>query len=346
MDGWEYFRSNLLTLAAMAAAFIVAGGIIASAHHLLLGRRKNMEQARQFPRQIIMVLVILFCTIGIILALPVSESARNQLIGLLGILLSGMIAFSSSSAMANLIAGFLLRITRPFRIGDFIRVQDHFGRVSEMGLFDTEIQSETRELIHIPNAVLVRNPVSTTHRAGALISVTLSLGYELDHAKIEKLLIQSAELSGLKDPFVHIIELGNFSISYRVSGVLEELKGMITAKSRLHAEILDTLHRENIEIMSPGYMNQRRLDENRKAIPPSVSVETPSSAPAAEEIIFDKAEEAERQETEKQTLQHNLETLEQELKTAEGDEKKKLKAQLQTLSQRLDNLNKSENEDR
>ncbi|WP_372793925.1 mechanosensitive ion channel family protein [Pontiella sp.] len=345
MSGWEYFQNNLFTLATMAVSFIIAGGIIAGAHRLLLGRKKNLEQARLFPRQLILLVVVLFCTIGVILVLPVSESARNQLIGLLGILLSGMIAFSSSSAMANLIAGFLLRITRPFRIGDFIRVQEHFGRVSEMGLFDTEIQSETRELIAVPNAVLVRNPVATTHSAGALISATLSLGYDLDHSRIETLLSKAAEQSGLKDPFVHIIELGNFAISYRVSGILEEVKGMITAKSRLHTAILDTLHGENIEIMSPSYMNQRRLADDQKAVPPSITIETPTAAPAAEEIIFDKAEEAERQETEKQTLQKRREDLELEAKEAVGDEKKKLKEQIQTISQNLDNLNKPDTEE-
>ncbi|MDZ8119429.1 mechanosensitive ion channel family protein [Pontiella agarivorans] len=345
MRGWEYLQDNLFTLAAMAVAFVVAGGIIAGAHWLLLGRKKNMEQARLFPRQIAMLLVILFCTIGIILVLPVSESARNQLIGLLGILLSGTIAFSSSSAMTNLIAGFLLRITRPFRIGDFIRVQDHFGRVSELGLFDTEIQSETRELIAIPNAVLVRHPVATTHSAGAIVSATLSLGYELDHTRIQDLLGRAAGRSGLKDPFIHIIELGNFSISYRVSGVLEEVKGMITAKSRLHEAILDTLHGENIEIMSPAYMNQRRLGDEQKAVPPSITADTPSAAPAAEDIIFDKAEEAAQQETEKETLLNHIEDLQLQAKSAEGEEKKVLKAQIQAGTERLDALKKApENE--
>ena len=33
------------------------------------------------------------------------------------------------------------------------------------------------------------------------------------------LLIEAAEKSGLEEPFVHIIEIGNYSITYRISGL-------------------------------------------------------------------------------------------------------------------------------
>jgi small-conductance mechanosensitive channel len=338
MIGWGHLKSGLYTLSALAAAFLIAGGMIAVAYWLLLGRRKTREQSRLFPRQIALLLVVLFSIVGVILVLPVSDSARNQLIGLLGILLSGMVAFSSSTAMTNLLAGFLLRLTKPFRIGDFIRVGDHFGRVSELGLFDTEIQGETRELIAIPNAYLIRTPVSTTHSKGAIISATLSLGYDIDHSRIETLLCEAAEQSGLTDPFVHIIQLGDFSVTYRISGLLEEVKGMITANSRLYAAILDTLHRENIEIMSPSVMNQRRISDNQKIIPPTITGDVNSGIATAEEIIFDKAEQAEQQETEKQTLQKRIETLEQASKTADPTEKKKLKEQIQSIEDHLKTL--------
>ena len=55
--------------------------------------------------------------VALVLAFPVSESSRNQIIGLIGLLLSGIIAFSSSTIFANLMAGIMLRVTRPFGTG-------------------------------------------------------------------------------------------------------------------------------------------------------------------------------------------------------------------------------------
>lgn len=71
-----------------------------------------------------------------------------------------MLAFSSTTMFSNIIAGNMMRFTRPFITGDFIRVNDYAGRVTERGLFDCEIQTENRELIVIPNNFLINNPVT------------------------------------------------------------------------------------------------------------------------------------------------------------------------------------------
>ena len=57
-------------------------------------------------------------------------------------------------------AGFMLRSIRNFHPGDFIVVDGHRGRVSELGLLRTEIQTERRTLTTFPNLYLVSNPVT------------------------------------------------------------------------------------------------------------------------------------------------------------------------------------------
>lgn len=333
-------------LAYIAAIVLAAGAVIKATHWLLLGRLKNLDHARRLPRQIILLLISMVITVAAILLLPISESARNQLIGLLGIFISGLVAFSTSTTVANFTAGLLLRTTKPFSIGDFIRAGDYFGRVSDQGLFDTEIQSESRELIAIPNTYLIRNPVATVHSSGAIVSTTLSLGYETDHSKIETLLCEAAEESGLKDPFVHILELGNFAVTYRISGLLPEVKWIITANSKLNAAILDTLHREGMEIMSPSYMNQRRLKEDWKAVPPNITADAHVGVETAEEIVFDKAEEAERLETEKQKQQQSLVDLEEQLKNALPKDKKIIKQRIQQIHTQLKQQQETEDSEK
>lgn len=232
-----------------------------------------------------------------------------------------------TAVTSNLLAGVLLRITKPFRVGDFIRIGEHFGRVSERGLFDTEIQTETRELIALPNTYCISNPVTTIRSSGTIISASLSLGYDLDHTRIEPLLMEAAKSSGLSEPFVHILELGNFSVTYRVSGLLEDPKRLISARSKLYARVLDTLHGHGIEIMSPSFMNQRKIDDNTK-------LEEPESL--AEDIAFDKAEQAEQLEYEKLQLAKEIEKLEASLKQlTDEDEKKVNKEELESMYERL-----------
>lgn len=306
--------------------------ILWAAHWLLITRQPDLGNERKFPRQLIMLGLSVLGLLISVLVLPVSESSRNQLIGLIGLLISGIFAFSSTTVTSNLMAGVLLRITKPFRVGDFIRVGDHFGRVSERGLFDTEIQTETRELIALPNTYCISNPVTTIRSSGTIISASLSLGYDIDHRRIEPLLVEAAQTSGLTEPFVHILELGNFSVTYRVSGFLEESKRLISARSNLCTCVLDILHRDGIEIMSPSFMNQRKLGDSAKIIPSTIVMPTSDNRKSeAEDIAFDKADRAEALENEKLHVKREIERLEVSLKQLSNDEAKK--AQRETLEQ-------------
>ena len=309
------------------------------AHLLLIARQTDLGSEKLFPRLLTMMGLTLIGMVVIVLAIPVESDTRNQIIGLIGLVISAVFVFSSGNIFANLMAGILLRVTSPFRVGDFIQVNEHFGRVAERGLFDTEVQSESRELIAIPNTLLVTHPVATVRNSGVIVSTTLSLAYDLNHNQIRPLLLEAAATSGLKEPFVHIQALGDFSITYRISGVLTEAKELIAARSNLRIAVLDILHREHIEIVPSG---QRQLDAAEKALLRSARQREKQKAwvdnTVAEEIVFDKAEQAEQFSTEKSQLHGGIAALEEQLKTAEGEEKQVVSLELEHMKEQLATL--------
>lgn len=292
------------------------------ANWLLIRRHADLGNERKFPRQLIMLGLVIAGIVAVAMALPASVSTRNQVIAFLGLVVSGIFAFSSTTIFANLMGGIMMRITRPFRAGDFIEVKDVFGRVSERGLLDTEIQTETRQLIAVPNTFLINNPVSVIRSSGTIVSASLSLGYDVHHAVVVPLLKEAAVSSGLEDPFVHVSQLGDFSITYKVNGMLKDVKSLLTSRSRLLTSILDTLHREGIEIVSPNFMNQRPLKDGMLFIPEQIHRHQPAPQAHAEEMVFDKAEEAEKRELEQLRLESEIENLEDQLKGTE-DEKER-----------------------
>jgi hypothetical protein len=90
--------------------------------------------------------------------------------------------------------------------------------------------------------------------------------------------------------------MGDFSVTYRVAGLLKEVKQLISTQSKLRASVLDELHREGIEIVSPTFMNSRAFEVGARFLPPETA--EPESIPepeplGPEELVFDKAEEAE-----------------------------------------------------
>lgn len=344
----EFFSVLQVYLPALAAAVMVAL-LLWGMDWLLLRRSPDLGAELRLPRQLIMLLLTLAGMLIVLLLIPMSDMARGQILSLLGLVITGVIALSSTTFVANAMAGLMLRAVSSFRSGDFVRIGEQFGRVTERGLFHTEIQTEERELTTLPNLYLVNNPVTVVRTSGTIVSATLSLGYDISRKRIEELLKKAAAEAGLEEPFVQVRSLGDFSVSYRVAGFLEEVKQLLTARSNLQKCILDVLHDDGVEIVSPAFMNQRQLPEVRKVIPEADVAEGGSSAAVVEEeleaLIFDKAEEAEKLEWDRKELtdiKQHLEELETLRNEADEAGRARIEADIEAARRRLETLSQQQ----
>ena len=276
----------------------VVGVGLSIANWLLFRRRCDLSEESMFHGRIAMLLLAGLGVVLVLIALPLDPETESGLFTLLGLLLTAVIALSSTTFVANAMAGWMLRAVRSFKPGDFVRVGEHFGRVTGRRIFHTEIQVEDRDLTTLPNLYLISHPITVVRASGTIVSATVSLGYDNPHSLIEPLLVKAAKRAELEEPFVQIMELNDFSVTYRVAGLLPEVKQILTARSNLRAMMLDTLHDANIEIVSPTFMYQRQTDGEARSLPRqsrSYWQPTPQAEDKIpEELIFDKAEQAER----------------------------------------------------
>ena len=290
-------------------------------------RRREKKYGRQaaFSRQLTRVFFTISLVTGLIATFPVSGEIRGQLLGFWGILISAALALSSTTFLGNLLAGFMLKTIGNFSVGDFIRANDYFGRVSELGIFHVEVQIEESQLVALPNLLVATKGVEVFPDTGILISTTVSLGYDLHRLQVEPALIEAALNAGLEEAFVRIIELGNHAVTYRLSGLLREVKTIISSRSRLNACVLDSLHGKGMEILSPDFMNQRRKSGNQPVIPPMPEQQMAKGTgipetQEPEQLIFAKAEAAEKIET----LVEGMDKLKERIESGK-EEKKRLK---------------------
>lgn len=320
MDYLKSIPDLLLDWLPFLMTLLIAILVVAAAYQILIKRRPP-KSGNIVSRQLLIATLAGILVVLLILELPIDNEPRGQLMSLLGILVTAAVALSSTTLLGNAMAGFMLRSIRNFRAGDFIVVDGHRGRVSELGLLRTEIQTERRNLTTFPNLYLVTNPVTVVRASGTFISSTVSLGYDVPRENIENCLLEAAENAGLTDPFVFVLELGDFSITYQAAGFLEEVKYLISAESKLRECMLDSLHRGGVEIVSPTFMNQRQLKEQifipkgseRPKPEPSLADE-----PRPEERMFDKAEIAEHEAKAEEKLKGVLDEIEELDKDHDG----------------------------
>ena len=131
-------------------------------------------------------------------------------------------------------------------------------------------------------------------------------------------------------------------MKYRVAGLLEEVKYLVSARSLLRGKILDRFHDAGVEIVSPNFMNTRMIQDGTRIIPETVR-EAPvaDASPLPEELIFDKAEEAGAVEALKGELEGykaRIAELEAVIKDASEAEKVQAKTELDTLQGKVEQL--------
>jgi len=331
---------NFKNLAITLVAFI----LVYIAVKKLLERQSRGHRDRQMINQIILVSIFTVGAIAVILAIPMSETTRTNVTQLMGIVISAVLALSSSTFIGNALAGVLLRFVGSHKPGDIIRIDHHFGKITERGLFHTEIQTDNSDLMTLPNLYLTTKPVEVIRSSGTIISTTVSLGYDVSRLKIEKCLLSAAKLAGLKNTFIYITELGDYSVSYKINGLLDDTGKILITKSNLNGKVLDKLHEAGIEIVSPTFMNQRPIAG--QVFIPSINKQEKASIPTSEDspeaIVFDKAVKAESIEKRKQKreeLDKKIETLRSEIKVEKDDKKKdSIKKQIEQLKKGRDEL--------
>jgi small conductance mechanosensitive channel len=83
---------------------------------------------------------------------------------------------------------------QPFKVGEWIEVQDYYGRVIERNLIQTKILTPDNEIVIIPNSTLLKRSVINRTRSGALrVQIPVVVSTAIDLAKIEDELLHIAE---------------------------------------------------------------------------------------------------------------------------------------------------------
>lgn len=312
----------------------------------LLRRYFDERPQLKYRRQLYQIAGVLLAILLLILSFTMTENAsqlRGQLLNFYAIIVSATIALSSTTLIGNILAGIMLKSIGNCRPGDYITVGDHFGRISEMDLLHTEIQTEERDLTTLPNLYLVTKPVRVMRSSGTVISVEVSLGYDVSRHRVEKLLLKAADETELESPFVQIRDLGDHSVTYRIAGLLTEVKRLLEKRRQLRGRTLDVFHAEGIEVVSPTFMNTRALQEHQTFIADVDVPAAPKRSKSADSVVFDKAHKAQSVEN----LRDALAEAEDRIRACNGiiadsdDDQtvEEVKAEISGLEERIERIN-------
>ena len=122
--------------------------------------------------------------VGVLSALLVIPPVRALAGGILAssAVIGLVIGFASQRTIGNVVAGILIAITQPLRLGDRVTVEDTEGIVEEIGLTYTWIRTRDNDRLVVPNEKLASESIrnSTIRSAETLAEVQVQVPASAD----------------------------------------------------------------------------------------------------------------------------------------------------------------------
>ncbi len=175
-----------------------------------------------------------------------------------------MVSLGSAGMVNQVMSGLVAVYSRALKPGDYVRVGEHEGLITEVGLLSTKMQTRRREEITIPNAVLVgTSSVNYSRLAGeqgAIVATSVTIGYDSPWRQVHALLLLAAERTPAlrREPRPRVLQraLSDFYVEYQLLAHLDRPEDRLQALSDLHAQIQDAFNEFGVQIMSPNFEAQ------------------------------------------------------------------------------------------
>ncbi len=221
----EMFRGLLDRLPYIGAAlvvfiifFLIAKGVRALVRNLAERLRKRRNVGIVLGRLAQWVILFVGLLVALVIAIP--SFKPGQLVQLLGIS-SVAIGFAFRDILQNFLAGILLLLREPFRVGDEIEYLTYKGTVEEVETSATVIKTYDGRRVVIPNGELLTNAVTVnTAYAHRRLEYDVGIGYGDDIAQAKKLLLEAvSEIDGILDepaPDAIVFDLASHSVNIRL----------------------------------------------------------------------------------------------------------------------------------
>jgi len=223
-------------------------------------------------RRLISVLIWLF---AVAIAYPYLPGSQTEAFKGLSVLLGLMISLGSSSIVGQGAAGLILTYTRTLRQGEYVRVGDCEGTVTDLGIFTTRIQTGLGEELTLPNSMITgavtRNYSRIVQGRGFVLDTTVTIGYDTPWRQVEAMLLEAAGrtpgILAAPCPQVFQTALSDFYPEYRLvaQAVPSSPRPRAEVLSLLHANIQDVFNTHGVQIMSPHYLQD---PAEAKTVPP------------------------------------------------------------------------------
>ena len=210
-------------------------------------------------RRIVVALLWIF---AVVMAYPYLPGSGSDAFKGISVLVGLMISLGSTSLVGQAASGLMLLYSRTVRVGDWVRIGEHEGLVTNVGMLATRLKTGLGDEKILPNNVVVGTTTLNFSRyakgRGHLVEVNVTIGYGEPWRQVESLLLLAAERTPdvRKEPKPFVVQraLSDFYVEYRLCAYTDESTRRLLILSELHENVQDAFNEFGVQIMSPHYL--------------------------------------------------------------------------------------------
>jgi small-conductance mechanosensitive channel len=209
---------NLISaIVVIVVGYIIAVLVSRYIKHAML-KAKMAKILAIFTSRVVKILLIIFViAIGIgFLGIDVGAALIS-----VSVVSGFVLGFAFQETLGNLAAGFMIAITKPFRVGDYVDIAGKSGSINDVGASITTMTTIDNKRVIIPNSKIWGEPiVNYTALGKRMIDMRVGISYKDNMEKAIKttMKVLKANKKVLNDPIptVAVADLGESSVDLLV----------------------------------------------------------------------------------------------------------------------------------
>ncbi len=207
--------------------------------------------------------------ISVILAIIAMGVDLSNLAVIAGALSVG-IGFGLQDVIKNLVSGIIILFERPFKVGDWVLIGGEEGKIKQINIRSTELETWTRQSVIIPNATLISSSlINFTHENNwNRQTVAVGVSYDSDADLVTELLLECArsckKVAKNPAPYVIFKNFGSSSLDFEVRFYVSDIWNGWTASSEIRYEILRRFREAGINIAYPQIVVHKSSEDTSK----------------------------------------------------------------------------------
>ena len=221
---------------------------------------------------------------AVVMSYPYLPGSGTDAFKGISVLVGLMISLGSTSLVGQAASGLMLLYSRTVRVGEWVRIGEHEGLVTSVGLLATRLRTGLGADKVLPNNFVVGTTTLNFSRhakgRGHLVEVNVTIGYAEPWRQVEALLLLAAERTSdiRKEPKPFVVQraLSDFYVEYRLCAYTDESGRRLLILSELHANVQDAFNEFGVQIMSPHYLG----DPAQPVVVPKEKWRLPPTPPA------------------------------------------------------------------